>query len=386
MRLMYFTYHKLLKNWRIKTFAASTLQMLGARHIVLRLDITSACNLKCKMCYLSGANQTKTVRFSPEQITRIAEQLFSKTKLIYLSCGFEPFMSKNFELALSLVRKYKVPYSVAVTNGQLLNREKIEMICRLQLSELIVSLDSPVEKTYNSIRSTGKEENEEGGQKKRTTGFNVLIKNLKELNEYKRKNALEKPALRFNVTLMRENIEELPDLINFASEMGVNVVHARHMDYFPEAIIDFGAQTLFNHAELANAKLEEARSLAKQKGMFLDAPAPIPSEFTEEVESDYKFACPYPWFQVMVRMDGTVAPCTHWTEESLGNVFEDNFEEIWKNNFGELRRNVLKGKIPSSCVSCSINGGAKDIQKIFHKKWENTANDVGYEYDKRHGL
>jgi len=362
MRLMYFAYYKLLKNWRMKTFAASTLQMLGARAIVLRLDITNACNLKCKMCYLSGAKRTKTVRFSPEQIERIAEQLFPKTKLIYLSCAFEPLMSKNFELALSLVKKYKVPYSVAVTNGQLLNREKIEMICRLQLSELIVSLDSPVEKTYNSIRSTGEKI---GGGK--ANGFNVLIKNLNNLNEYKSKNALEKPALRFNVTLMKENIEELPDLINFASEMGVNVVHARHMDYFPEAVIDFGAQTLFNHAELANAKLEEARSLAKQKGMFLDAPAPIPSEFTEEVESDYKFACPYPWFQVMVRMDGTVAPCTHWTEESLGNVFEDNFEEIWKNNFGELRRNVLKGKIPGSCVSCSVNGGAKDLQKISKK-------------------
>jgi len=359
MRLMYFTYHKLLKNWRMKTLAASTLQMLGARAIVLRLDITNACNLKCKMCYLSGANKTKTIRFSPEQIKRIAEQLFPKTKLIYLSCGFEPLMSKNFELALSLVRKYKVPYSVAVTNGQLLNTEKIEMICRLQLSELIVSLDSPFEKTYNSIRGKG---------------FDVLIKNLKELNEYKRKNALEKPALRFNVTLMRENIEELPELINFASEMGVKVVHARHMDYFPEAIIDFGQQTLFNHAKLANAKIEEARGLAK--GIFLDAPDPIPLEFTDEIESDYKFACPYPWFQVMVRMDGTVTPCSYWTGESLGNVFEDNFEEIWKNNFGELRRNVLKGKIPDTCVSCSLNGGDKNLQKIFHKKWESTAKRV----------
>jgi len=57
-------------------------------------------------------------------------------------------------------------------------------------------------------------------------------------------------------------------------------------------------------------------------------------------------------------------------------VFEDNFEEIWKNNFGELRRNVLKGKIPDTCVSCSLNGGDKNLQKIFHKKWESTAKRV----------
>lgn len=348
MRLDYFFYYKVFKSLRSKIYAASFLRLIGKRHLVVRMDMANGCNLRCPMChYPSRMAGRKITNLTKEQIDRIAKQLFMKTRNVHLSCTYEPMMSENFIYALEKVREYGIPFSSTVSNGQLLSRKIVEAICDLELKELVLSVDSPNEKTYNMIR---------GG------GYDRLLNCLEGLNETKRRKNSPYPKLKFNSVLMKENIEQVPDLIEFASKAGAKYLQLRHLGYHEDASIDFDAQTLFNYPKLANDIIGRAKKIAGDKGIFLDAPKPIrENESFDSDNVDASVSCAYPWFQVLIRINGDVAPCAYWKGEHLGNVFNEDFSDIWKNGFKKLRSGVSSGKLPPNCEKCSVNGPAKYI-------------------------
>ncbi len=350
LRLDYFVYYRLARHWRLRVAAVRALQAVGRRFLVLRADLTNTCNLRCRMCYLAGRRE-RPLHLSREQIDRLAAQIFPSARNVYLSCGFEPLMAENFFHGLERVRAFGVPFSSIVTNGQLLDREKIIRLMELALTEIIVSVDSPRAPTYDSIR---------GG------GFSRLMTNLELLAELKQERGSRLPELRFNVTLMRDNIAELPELVKLAGRLGARCIHLRHMDYFPEATHDFFDQTLLRMPEKTNAILAAARRLAGASGIFLDAPPPLPAAGLWGSESASAGGrCPYPWFQVVARIDGDLAPCSYWRGPGLGNVFRENFREIWSEGFGRVRREMWRGGVPEGCRQCSINGSAKDHSRLW---------------------
>jgi radical SAM protein with 4Fe4S-binding SPASM domain len=353
LRLDYFIYYRLARHWRLRVAAVKALEAVGKRFLALRLDLTNTCNLRCRMCYLSTRRE-KPVHISRDQIDRLAAELFPATRNIYLSCGYEPLMAKNLFHCLQRVKESPIPFSTMISNGQLLDREKIFRLMELGLRELIVSMDSPDPATYNSIR---------GG------GFSKLLANLELLEKMKRDRGTGLPELRLNVTLMRDNINQLPGLVELAARLGARYIHLRHMDYFPEAVHDFLEQTLYRMPDEANAVIARSRDLASSKGIFLDTPPPLPplEPRTEEGFSGEGVLghCPYPWFQVLVRLDGDLAPCSYWQGAGLGNIYRQHFREIWTEGFGPLRKTMWQGGVPEGCRQCSINGGAKDFSRLW---------------------
>jgi MoaA/NifB/PqqE/SkfB family radical SAM enzyme len=67
------------------------------------------------------------------------------------------------------------------------------------------------------------------------------------------------------------------------------------------------------------------------------------------------------WTMPFIFVDGTVIPCCGGNEanrrdyqmqHSMGNIFEQPFEEIWSGKIKALRDAVHKGKCPAPCVDC----------------------------------
>src|SRR5436309_94158 len=142
------------------------------RHLVIRMDTINLCNLRCKMCYYSFDYKRKKEQMDVELFSKIADEIFAKTRFLYLSCATEPLMNKQFADFVRITGKYKVPFTSFCTNGQLLNSAVIESCIDSQISEIIFSIDGATAETYEAIRRGGK--------------WDRLVKNLDLLQDMKR--------------------------------------------------------------------------------------------------------------------------------------------------------------------------------------------------------
>lgn len=76
--------------------------------------------------------------------------------------------------------------------------------------------------------------------------------------------------------------------------------------------------------------------------------------------------CAAPWFEAVVRIDGTVFPCCR-VSEPLGHIQQKALGEIWLDQpFREFREQVATGRFPSrSCITCFADGKASTLFKLL---------------------
>lgn len=92
-----------------------------------------------------------------------------------------------------------------------------------------------------------------------------------------------------------------------------------------------------------------------------------------------KAYCDWPFNKVKLNMDGDIKMCCHQRHDhSLGNVFQQSFDNIW---FGptanEVRRTVLHAKMHEMCNTAECPYRYKDIATLGSYK-ESDMNDNGY--------
>ncbi len=137
------------------------MRVFGLRHMVIRMDTINLCNLRCKMCYYSSDYMRKKDEMSEATFRKIAEEVFPRTRFLYLSCATEPLTNKNFAKLLRITGEYNVPFTSFCTNGQLLTREVVQAAIDANISEVIFSIDGATAETYEHIRRGGKWRREE---------------------------------------------------------------------------------------------------------------------------------------------------------------------------------------------------------------------------------
>src|SRR5215469_7070194 len=148
--------HRKIQNRKIKALGVNAMRFLGMRYMVIRMDTINLCNLRCKMCYYSSDYNRKKEQMDLSQFQRIAEQVFAKTRFLYLSCATEPTMNKEFASFVRVAGEYKVPFTSFCTNGQLLREDVIQACIDAKISEVIFSIDGSSAETYEYIRAGGK--------------------------------------------------------------------------------------------------------------------------------------------------------------------------------------------------------------------------------------
>jgi molybdenum cofactor biosynthesis enzyme MoaA len=173
------------------------------------IETTSHCNLKCVICphghdAMPNKTELDTSRFSSNlNFLALADrmQLFGTG---------EPLMSAAFwEILESIDHESQTEVSIN-SNGTLLNGERIDRLLRSPLSWISVSLDAARPETYRRVR---------GGD------FQLVISRVRDLirerNARPRRNRL---SIYINMTLMRENIEEFPEFVDLAADLGADGV------------------------------------------------------------------------------------------------------------------------------------------------------------------
>lgn len=129
------------------------------RYLPLQVDITNACNLRCKHCYHphhenSGAIGLADWLMLLKQYEALVRRLRFRPYVIV--CGGEPFLSPHFEPILERILSRSPSTKLAVlTNGTYPDPQKVALLSRFQDLAIQVSLDGPNDEAHDSVRGKG---------------------------------------------------------------------------------------------------------------------------------------------------------------------------------------------------------------------------------------
>lgn len=129
------------------------------RYLPLQIDITNACNLRCKHCYHPHHQNDGAIGLEDwfnvlDQYETLVKNLHFRPYVVI--CGGEPFLSKHFEPVLEnlLARDWDCKLSV-LTNGTIVDPRKADLLRKFKDVTVQVSLDGPDETSHDSVRGPG---------------------------------------------------------------------------------------------------------------------------------------------------------------------------------------------------------------------------------------
>jgi MoaA/NifB/PqqE/SkfB family radical SAM enzyme len=335
--------YRKVKSRKAKAVAMGVLRTFGFRHLVIRMDTINLCNLRCKMCYYSSDYNRKKDEMDLPLFRRIADQVFPKTRFLYLSCATEPTMNKRFADILSTTAEYKVPFTSFCTNGQFLREEVVQSAIEGKISEIIFSVDGATAETYEHIRRGGK--------------WDRLVASMDLLASMKERASVRNPVTRINFTCMSRNLHELPQMVHFAADHGVHNLHVRHLLAYTDE--DQSCRQEMLYVRNFNAVAAEAQREAARRRVTLVLPDPVPAGseapgktcYTDGRRGEANPYCLLPWFQAIINWSGDYRICS--THCKLGNLREQTFEEIYNGPYlREVRRKMLWGSADSCSRDC----------------------------------
>lgn len=222
----------------------------------LIIETSSLCDLKCVMCPQSDPDINRPKIFLPEEIIDKISSYITTAKYLQLHGIGEPLLSPSFWKVLTFLSKD----SYASVNSNFLNvtEDKMYKLASSNLGLVNISLDSPDINTYYKIRGAD---------------LNKVINNIKKLVEIiKQVNSRLRVAL--NMTLMRENIEQINQTLDLCKELGCYELWIWPMNN--SCVLDkelygwkfvYEYQSPYNFKELYNETIQKAIDHSKQIDM-----------------------------------------------------------------------------------------------------------------------
>lgn len=175
----------------------------------IKWDITYRCNLKCDHCingeYLSDSED----EISYEGITNIVDKISQNIKIDYIHfLGGEPLVRKDFVDILLYLDKKGIKFGFN-TNGLLFNKGVIEQIGHLKnFDTIILSLEGPNTEINDKIRGKNV--------------FNVLLKRMELIKEYREQHPESSFKLCVNTVLTVLNYKYIADIIALCEQEGAD--------------------------------------------------------------------------------------------------------------------------------------------------------------------
>ncbi len=115
-------------------------------------DVTNGCNLACKHCYNRSGVGKKYNDLSDADMIKLADNIIKLLPRVVCFCGGEPLL--RYKILPQLAKKISASGITVnmVTNGLLLDEEKIDTLVENGLSGFQISLDSHKQNTHDYFR------------------------------------------------------------------------------------------------------------------------------------------------------------------------------------------------------------------------------------------
>ncbi len=332
--------------------------VLRSRPTKMQIETTDLCNAKCIMCSHAYSDGTGIDILQSGIIDKL-EKILPFVKVIVLHGNGEPFLKKNITEYLRQMSQYGIKF-IANTNLSIITDDLLEFF-NTSFLELNISCDGHTKELYESIR--------------RGLSYERFVKNIETVRK-KCPNLI----MKMSVVVMRQNMMFLPEIVEFARKMGFNEIILNQL------CVDEKNGNLQDAAYLYLDDLVKYTSLALEKGIQKNIKVIVPytlnpAEDAKTGESgdstdvpclgvcDWVVECPY------IDLRGNVAPCCIKQKESLGNLYEHDFESVWNGEpYVKIRSEFRKENLPVICKGCDFaNQGRLEylsVQNIGFKSLE----------------
>ncbi len=326
----------------------------------IHMDVSNRCNIQCIMCpyHWNGQDQLKAGSVMPKEIFyRIGRELFPTARNVYLFGGGEVFFHPHWDEMFDFARQWTF-LPVISTHGGLFTDRRVRALVEAG-TQLRISFDGATRETFNRIRYGA--------------DFDRVVANIRRIVKYRDRHV---PGgrffLRFSVTSFDENVRELPQIVELASELGVEQVVFHHLmtdrnpleghqlHYMPELSDEMFSWAAKRGAELGvRVEVPQLFDLHGEAAERLHAAAANnptnrhAAYFNYPIGPSEGYTCRVPWVETYVKTDGRIMPCCVISQDfTLGNVASGSFEEVWNGTpYQDLRRTVNSMEPPATCTT-----------------------------------
>lgn len=286
---------------------------------VVHIDVSSACNFRCKFCFHSLEKETlKGMGFSPAimdlelfklTIDKIREFPSKLHRLCLIRHG-EALLNKDLPEMISYAKRCGVAEKINIsTNGSLLGSEINHKIIASGLDEMLVSLEGLTDEKYREISDV-------------EIDFDRLVGNIRHFYSNKKQCVL--------------NIKIVDYAMNGGDE---KIFHDIFDSICDKASVEFLVPCFRG---VNYAKLKPRYNINIMGDDF--------------VEVD---VCPQPFFQMHVFPNGNISICNADYNEQLvfGNVRQDSLKDVWNSNELNNFRLIHLNRERKSHVYCKFCAG-----------------------------
>ncbi|MFZ1038069.1 MAG: 12,18-didecarboxysiroheme deacetylase [Smithella sp.] len=333
------------------------LQFSADKKPVIVWNMTRRCNLKCIHCYSNSADIEYPDELTTEEGKKLIDDLAAFGSPVILFSGGEPLIRKDL-LELAQYATDKGMRAVISTNGTLITKEIAAKLQKVGLSYVGVSLDG-LAKTHDRFR--GKKgafaAAIEGIRNCRDAGIKVGIRftvnkhnliDVPDMFELLRKENIERMCFYHLVYTGRGSKLREEDLTHVETRKLIDLIAAQTKKMFEDGLSP-EILTVDNHADGPYLYLKMKKENPRRAKEILEL-----LEMNEGNSSGLGIGC--------VSWDGEVYPDQFWRNQSLGNVRQRSFGEIWTDEKNELLMQLKDKKkhVRGRCAGCmwlSVCGG-----------------------------
>jgi MoaA/NifB/PqqE/SkfB family radical SAM enzyme len=288
-----------------------------------------SCNAKCIFC-LGGSHKPFSLQRYKEFFEQKLGHIICRARYLNL-CGFgELLLMPGIEEFIDYINN-KIPAvnKIYTTNGiALMNNEVITLLTKSQ-SVVEISLHASNSKLHKLLT--------------RTDSFEQIKSQIKKLVSLrKEKNS---PAVCLVFLLNTLNVENLPDFVELASDLGVDEVICNYMTVFHRSHLKLSC---FFKQELT----VESFNKALERGRKLKMSIRLPPMFGVDKQASKARICSDPWKYFYVENEGSVLPCC-FAGDHVGYLDRVDFWTIWNGAHYKGLRDSLSKKQPLDwCKYC----------------------------------
>lgn len=328
---------------------------LDSLPVRITLNTNNHCNISCRVCGFSFGNQGSLWKekssMSSSVLNEVAEQLFETAWEIIPTTYGEPLLYKELGTLLKLINDYNCKIGL-YTNGILLIKRLAEQLVPL-LNDLKISFDGSSQQTYETLRCGA--------------NYTEVLKNIMEFNTIREiYSYLPPPTLTFQYTMMRSNIEELPNMIKLAANYKADRVAVSHVYIFKRSLL---SESLISHQSLSDRILDESSRIGHTLGINTFFPRKFSKKNGNIASLFKKGTCSYLYKETWIDSNGDVHPCFMPGSPIMGNLYSQAFEEIWNGSLYKRMRQTVNSDTPffSRCGKCPIR---IQFDAAFKKNYE----------------
>jgi MoaA/NifB/PqqE/SkfB family radical SAM enzyme len=331
LALEYGTLRKLRNFYAVRRDYRGKRAQVTSRPYTVRVDPSTACNLRCPLCPTGAGEIDRTRAFMPlDTFEKVLNEFAADAFVVHLWVWGEPLLHPDLWRMVAAADAHGVGTEISTNLSLKLSDEQIDRLITAGLTWLIVSADGATPESYARYRRGG--------------NFELVLSNMRRFIARKKALGSRTPFVEWQFVPLKHNEQEIGAVKRLAKQVGVDGLR------FKPARVD---------------KIDNLTFVSEVPDTLMQQWMPSDPKLRHTIHGDpgsyHSFHCPFLWTSVTIHPDGALAPCceTSSRQHDVGRFDQVPFTEVWNNRAYVASRAVALGQPTAgsgalACQNCKV--------------------------------